>query len=361
MPYRAAWLRLLLTPGLGRASLSRLVECFSDPQSIIEAAGGDWPQLPGLRRDLAREIPTEADARVVKALQWLDQNDVRLVSGSDDDYPAPLKEIPDPPVVLFARGVWPPPAEAIAIVGTRRPSPTGTAIAAEFAEQLAAAGLAIVSGLARGIDAAAHRGALQGGGLTLAVLGCGIDRVYPPENARLHRQIAEQGTLLSEYLPGTPPMPGHFPGRNRIISGLSRGVLVVEAAADSGSLITADFALDQGREVMAIPGNITQPTSYGPNLLIKQGAQPVTESGDILNLLGQAPQTQPHHRAARQAVEELGEPASSLLARLDLTPRHIDHLALESGLTPMILFDILLHLELQGLVQQLPGARFVRC
>ncbi|PLX71786.1 MAG: DNA-protecting protein DprA [Desulfuromonas sp.] len=361
MPHRTAWLRLLLTPGLGRTSLSRLVDCFADPQSIIEAAAEGWPQLPALRRDLAREIPGEGDPRVAKALQRLDQQDVRLISGVDDDYPEPLRQIPDPPVVLFVRGLWPPPAAAIAIVGTRRPSPTGTMIAADFAEQLAEAGLAIVSGLARGIDAAAHRGALQGGGLTLAVLGCGIDRVYPPENTRLHRQIAEHGTLLSEYLPGTPPMPGHFPGRNRIISGLTRGVLVVEAAVDSGSLITADFALDQGREVMAVPGNITQPTSYGPNLLIKQGAQPVTDVSDILNLLGQAPQWQPCRRREVRVVEELGEPASSLLASLDTTPRHIDHLALESGLTPMNLFDILLHLELQGLVRQLPGARFVRC
>ena len=175
--------------------------------------------------------------------------------------------------------------EALAVVGARRPSTTGLLAAENLAVAIAAQGIQIVSGLARGIDTAAHRGALAADGHTVAVLGCGIDRIYPPENARLFNEIAVRGTLLSEYPPGSEPLPGHFPGRNRIISGLSRGTLVVEAAPDSGSLITADLALEQECEVLAVPGSIDRPTSGGPNRLLKDGAHPVTEPNDILAAL----------------------------------------------------------------------------
>jgi DNA processing protein len=228
----------------------------------------------------------------------------------------------------------------------------------QLASEIAASGIVIASGMARGIDSAAHRGALAGGGKTIAVLGCGIDRIYPQENAKLYRQILDNGTLLSEYPPGSDPLPGHFPGRNRIISALSLGTLVVEACRDSGSLITAEFALEQGREVMAVPGGIDRKTSYGPNLLIKQGAHPVSEAEEIIQILGLSRR----HKSTKADNEvdhsDLPEPARRVLTALGLTPRHSDELTLESGLTPMELSVILLHLELQGYAEKLPGGRY---
>jgi DNA processing protein len=232
--------------------------------------------------------------------------------------------------------------------------------AESLAHAISSRGLQIVSGLARGIDAVAHRGALAAGGHTLAILGCGIDRVYPRENARLFAQIAEQGTLLSEYPPGSDPLPGHFPGRNRIISGLCRGTLVIEATTDSGSLITAEMALEQGREVFAVPGSIDRPTSAGPNRLIKDGAHPVTEPADILTALWPERNRQPQTNGDDHYSGHLDEPARSVWTALGQLPRHIDELVGELGLTAGELSAILLHLELQGGVEQLPGARFVR-
>lgn len=360
MPQRTAWLRLQLTPGLGRVAQARLLQHYGDPVAIVAGAGSGWPRLPGLRCELAALVPSPDSPAVEQALEQLAAAKAWLLDLHAPAYPSLLRQIPDPPVVLYGRGCLPD-GVSLAMVGARRPTAAGTGIAAGFAEQLGQAGIVVVSGLARGIDSAAHHGALRGGGQTVAVLGCGIDQVYPPENRRLVAQIVDQGAVLSEYPPGTPPLPGHFPGRNRIISGLSRAVLVVEAARDSGSLITADFALDQGREVMAVPGAITQATSEGPNRLLKQGAHPVTEVADILALLGQECRTPLAVPAEAGEIVGLAEPARSVHALLDATPRHIDLLARESGLTPMTLSDILLHLELQGVARQLPGARFVRC
>jgi DNA processing protein len=277
----------------------------------------------------------------------------------DPNYPQALRDIPDPPVLLYGYGNLPE-GPALAIVGTRHPSDFGRVFTEQLSEELAAADMVIVSGLARGIDTAAHRGALSAEGRTLAVLGCGIDRVYPPENIKLYHQIIEQGTLISEYPPGSEPLPGHFPGRNRIISGLCKGTLVIEACRKSGSLITSEFALEQGREVMAVPGGVDRKTSYGPNLLIKQGAHPVTEAVEILEILG----VSRHNRRAQHLREsadfQLPEPAGSVLSELTLTPLHSDELAKESGLTPMELSVILLQLELQGYAEKLPGGRYIR-
>jgi DNA processing protein len=270
-----------------------------------------------------------------------------------------LRHIPDPPALLYGCGVLPD-GPALAIVGTRHPTDFGRAFTEQLAEELAAAGMIIVSGLARGIDAAAHRGTLNCGGKTLAVLGCGIDRIYPPENARLYHQIIEQGALISEYPPGSEPMPGHFPGRNRIISGLSKGTLVIEASRDSGSLITAEFALEQGKEVLAVPGGVDRKTSYGPNLLLKQGAHPVTEATEILEILGFNKSHNKTPSSSGPADLNLPGPAGFILSKLDLTPRHSDELAGECGLTPMELSDILLHLELQECAEKLPGGRYIR-
>jgi DNA processing protein len=352
------WLRLQLIPGLGRIGLYKLISRFGSPTAAIAAAPGGWRDVSGLRPGLAALLPAADDPRLAPLLDTLEARGAWLLTILDADYPPLLRAIPDPPVLLFGRGRRPG-GEALAIVGSRRPSETGRRAATTFAGEIAARGITIVSGLARGVDTAAHRGALDAGGTTIAVLGCGIDRVYPPENDKLFARIAAEGTLLSEYLPGSEPLPGHFPGRNRIISGLSRGTLIVEAALDSGSLITAELALEQGREVLAVPGSIDRPTSAGPNRLIKDGASPVTESADILAALW--PQTPRREMAATDPfAATLEEPARAVWLALGGEPRHIDELAGELGLTAGELSATLLHLELQGGVEQLPGARYLR-
>lgn len=353
-----SWLRLQLTAGVGRTGLFRLIEQFGSPRKAI-AARDRWRVLPGLRQGTAGLIPAEDDPRLAGIVERLETLGVWLLSYWEPGYPPLLRNIPDPPALLYGRGACRF-GEALAVVGSRVPSPTGKVAAETLAFEIAARGVTVVSGLARGIDTAAHRGALAAGGQTIAVLGCGIDRVYPAENHRLYDQIVESGTLLSEYLPGSDPLPGNFPGRNRIISGLSRGTLVIEATPDSGSLITAELALEQGREVFAVPGSIDRPTSAGPNQLIKDGAHPVTEATDILSLLW------PECGAATAAEEPAGfaatldEPVRSVWAALGRQPRHVDELSGELGLTAGELSAILLHLELQGGIEQLPGARYVR-
>ncbi|MCM2264657.1 MAG: DNA-processing protein DprA [Desulfuromonadales bacterium] len=354
----ACWLRLQLTPGLGRAGLFRLIEQFGSPQDAI-AAADYWRTLPGIRQGAAALLPAEDDPRLSELLEPLATLDVWLLSCGDADYPPLLRNIPDPPALLYGRGVRRF-GEALAIVGSRAPSLTGKIAAETLAREMAAQGMTVVSGLARGIDAAAHRGALAAGGHTIAVLGCGIDRVYPQENRRLFTQIAENGTLLSEYLPGSDPLPGHFPGRNRIISGLSRGTLVIEAAIDSGSLITAELALEQGREVFAVPGSIDRPTSAGPNRLIKDGAHPVTEPADVLSVLWPERSCRTPMAEQERFAATLDGPARSVWAALSQQPRHVDELSGELGLTAGELSAILLHLELQGGIEQLPGARYIR-
>ena len=353
------WLRLQFTPGLGRLGLMRLIEHFKTPENAISAANKGWPKLPGLRKNLANMLPQDCDPRIKKARQSLVEMDGWLLTIWDSDYPQILRHIADPPALLYGCGTFPD-GPSLAIVGTRHPTHFGRIFTEKLAEELATSGIIIISGLARGIDTAAHRGTLNGGGRTVAVLGCGIDRVYPRENANLYRQIIEQGVLISEYPPGSEPLPGHFPGRNRIISGLSKGTLVVEASRDSGSLITAEFALEQGKEVMAIPGGVDHKTSYGPNLLLKQGAHPVTEAKEILEILGFDKGGRKTRSRCESNAIDLPPPADSVLSKLDLTPRHSDELAGECGLTPMELSAILLHLELHGYAEKLSGGRYIR-
>jgi len=353
-----SWLRLQLTPGLGRLGLLRLISHFGSPLNVIAAAENGWRGVPGLRPGLAALLPAADDPRLQILTERLAAGNAWLLTLLDPDYPPLLRAIPDPPVLLYGLGHRPD-GEALAVVGSRHPSATGRRAAATLAGEVAGHGIAIVSGLARGIDTAAHRGALDAGGTTVAVLGCGIDRVYPPENAELFARIRADGTILSEYPPGSEPLAGHFPGRNRIISGLSRGTLIVEATPDSGSLITAEMALEQGREVLAVPGSIDRPTSIGPNRLIKDGAHPVTEGADILTLLW--PQQTPRSiGTAERFAATLAGPARSVWLALDGEPQHIDELAGRLGLTAGELSAILLHLELQGGVEQLPGARYQR-
>ncbi|MBE0596865.1 MAG: DNA-protecting protein DprA [Desulfuromonadales bacterium] len=353
------WLRLQLTPGLGRRRLLRLLEAFGSAEAILAANPDAWRRRAGLEPALAMQVPNASDPQLEQARGDLERLGAVLVPFTDPAFPPLLRTIPDPPALLYRRGELPT-GEALAVVGSRRASETGRRLTFDLCTELAGREIVVVSGLARGIDTCAHRGALEGGGRSIGVLGCGIDQIYPPENAPLFDRLLESGAIISEYPPGTPPLPGHFPGRNRIISGLCRGVLIVEAAAGSGSLITAEFALEQGREVFAVPGAVSSPVSGGVNQLLKDGAHLVTTAADILSVLW--PQTRP--RQVRQQEEVFAQTLAGndrhLYLCLEETPLHIDHLVRKSGLTPMEVSVILLHLELQGGVEVLPGQRFTR-
>ena len=354
-----AWLRLHLTPGLGRVGLLRLGEAFGSPQGALAASPAAWRERAGVREALQGALLAEDSREVTAAGELLETLGVRIVALGDPDYPALLSTIHDPPALLYLRGTLPS-GETLAVVGARRASTAGMRFTAELCRELAARDLTVVSGLARGIDSAAHQGALDGGGLTLGVLGCGIDLVYPPESSKLFKRLLETGAIVSEYPPGTPPLPGHFPGRNRIISGLSRGVLVVEAAEESGSLITVEFALEQGREVFAVPGPVQGATSSGVNRLLKEGATLVTGIDDILQVLWPARPGRATREAEERLSRQLPPQALRIFQKLGDEPLHIDELAGKCGLTPMELSTILLDLELEGGVEQLPGMRFVR-
>jgi DNA processing protein len=291
-------------------------------------------------------------ALLAETLAWLDQPGNSLLTLGDPDYPKPLLEIADPPALLYCKGrrdlLGRP---GLGIVGSRNATPQGLRDAEAFALALADAGLTIISGLALGIDAAAHRGGLAGSGSSIAVVGTGLDRIYPARNKALAHRLAEQGLILSEFALGTPPLPGNFPSRNRLISGLARGVLVVEATTDSGSLITARGATEQGREVFAIPGSIHSPLARGCHALLKQGAKLVESAADVLDELAwQQRITPPAHLSAA--------PPDPVLDVMDGAPVTLDTLAQRSGLTLDALSAKLLTLEMDGLIAPLPGGRY---
>lgn len=352
----AAWLRLTLTPGIGGETQRRLLSAIGLPERIYDSARTTLTSVisvPQAERLLNHDPREEIDA----ALAWSDEPGHRILTLADAAYPQRLLETADPPTVLYVIGR----AEllnqpALAIVGSRNATPQGEANAQAFAMALAEAGLTIVSGLALGIDAAAHRGGLRGKGSTTAVIGTGIDRIYPTRNQALAREIAEQGVLVSEFPLGTPALKENFPRRNRIISGLSRGCLVVEAAERSGSLITARLAGEQGREVFAIPGSIHSPMSKGCHRLIKQGAKLVDDVRDILEELDFA---QTLKRSADDARRRDAE-TDSLLNSIGYDPVDMDALAARSGLTAERLYAILLQMELDGIIASMPGGRFQR-
>jgi DNA processing protein len=298
-------------------------------------------------------------------LAWLEASRARLIPLTDPAFPPPLRELADAPVALYVRGDAALLASPqLAMVGSRNPSTEGRHNAEAFSEYLAGCGLTITSGMALGIDAASHRGALKGGGRTVAVWGTGLDKPYPPAHRELAEEIADKGLLVSEFPPGTPPLPGHFPRRNRLISGLSLGTLVVEAASRSGSLITARLAGEQGREVFAIPGSIHNPMSRGCHRLIRDGAKLVESAGDILEEL--APLLKLESTQARAAPIHAGAGAPEdpeyalLLNSMDYAPTSVDALVERTGLTPDVVSSMLLMLELQGQVEASPGGRYSR-
>jgi DNA processing protein len=371
-----AWLRLKLTPGVGDASARKLLAAFGLPPAIFAQPRAALAAVVGPA--LAERLLTEPDGwreLCEQTRRWL-AGDARrqLLTLGDPDYPAELLQIEDPPLLLHLEGD---PAALrhplrLAMVGSRNPTAQGADHARQFARALAEAGACIVSGLALGIDGAAHEGALEAGGCTVAVVGTGLDQVYPKKHQALAQRIATQGALISEYLLGTPPLAANFPKRNRIISGLSQGVLVVEAALQSGSLITARQAAEQGREVFAIPGSIHSPQSRGCHALIRQGAKLVESAADILEeLRGQLPaaapaatgqEPEPDETADQQGTVQGKDPVpdDALLRVLGFEPCGLDALQARCGLDLPSLQARLLELEFDGWVARLPGGVYQR-
>jgi DNA processing protein len=374
-----AWLRLLLTPGVGNESARKLLAAFGSAPAIFEQSAATLRAVGSERLALAMQTePDDLKAQLTSTLDWLAAGEDRcVVTLGDAHYPAALLNITDPPLILFMLGSLAPKADAsvslttlncLAIVGSRNPTPQGELNARQFAQTFGSAGWCVVSGMALGVDGAAHDGALMGGGHTVAVVGTGLDRVYPKKHLGLAHRIAERGLIISEFPLGTPPLTSNFPRRNRIISGLSHGTLVVEAALQSGSLITARLAAEQGKEVFAIPGSIHSPQSRGCHQLIKQGAKLVESAQDVLEELRlplsfaaaeaatvnnmtptDAPEKTPEHKAEHPLLKALGFDAASL-----------DALQARTGWPTAQLQAQLLELELSGEVTRLPGGLFVR-
>jgi DNA processing protein len=370
------WIALNMTPGVGPRAAARLLERFGSAEGVFGALRSELERLrlrPEAVESIALRDRHEEAARELERVRELEGAEVLVLD--DGAYPALLREIPDPPITLYVRGRWAECLESpcVALVGSRRCSTYGQNVALMLARDLASRGVTIVSGLARGIDAAAHRGALEASGRTVGVLGTGLDEVYPRDHRKLAAEILERGgALVTQFPLGTPPVAENFPYRNRIISGLSLGVVVVEAAENSGSLITARLALEQGREVYAVPGNITSRNSFGTNYLIKgAGAKLVQQWQDVAAefppdiaaaLLPPEPKKGAKRGATAAALPADLSTAERAVLKLISTdePAHIDALAESSGLPVQELSGVLLALEMRDLIRQLPGKCFVR-
>ncbi len=351
------WIGFNHVKGIGAARLRALLDYFGSARLAWDAPPEEL-RAAGLSAALAAQVANARKTiRLDDILERMEKAGIRALTWDDPAYPSRLKSIAQPPPVLYVRGEWRDEDEwAIAIVGTRRVTAYGRQVAEETASFLAQNGATIVSGLARGVDGIAHKAALQAGGRTVAVLGSGVDVLYPPEHRALAEKIIENGALISDYPPGTPPESSNFPPRNRIISGLSLAVVVVEAGTTSGALITAEFAAEQGREVFAVPGNIFAPQSKGTNRLLRDGAHPMLEPKDILETLNL---TQIHeHRAAQRALPA-NETELRLLQTLGAEPLHVDELRRELQLPVAEVSAALTMMELKGMVRHVGGMRYV--
>lgn len=364
----AAWLRLLETPGVGRLGARRLLSRFGSPEEVFRATPREWRlAVDGRLAEALTQEPAGFAALVDRTERWLADDPRRAVlTLGDAAYPARLLELPDPPLLLYALGslAWLQPP-ALAIVGTRHPSPQGLENARQFGRETSQAGWVVVSGLANGIDGAAHLGALEGPTGTVAVVGTGLDQVYPRRHAGLAERIAEAGVLLSEYPLGAPPLPAHFPQRNRLLAGLGAGTLVVEAALASGSLITARLAVECGRDVFAIPGSIHNPQARGCHALIQQGAKLVETWTDIVDelrpgLAGQQFTAGLDRSADRPAQAPVAPADPPVLAALGHEPTSLETLQARTGLSASELTVALLDLELAGAIERLTGQIFQR-
>ena len=359
-----AWLALSQLPNLGGRRCLQLSQHFGSAAAVLDAPVAAWEEVVGALVAQSARAREPAWDWAANQLEQLQQRGGSLIAIGAPEYPPLLREISSPPTLLHVLGDLRLSGAALAIVGSRSPTPYGLKVARQLARGLAARGFAVVSGLARGIDTAAHQGALEAGGRTLAVLGCGADVVYPGENADLHARIRGQGAVLSEFPMGSRPEKGWFPRRNRLISGLSLGVILVEAPARSGALITARYAREQNREVFAVPGDIRNGKSAGCHQLIRDGARLVEKVEDVVDELqhwGVGAALQGECRGQPAALgAECSAQQQLVLHQLDTEPQHIDRLASEVGLEAAELLGSLLELELAGLVEQLPGKHFAR-
>jgi DNA processing protein len=357
------WVALSLTPGLGSILIKRLLDQFKTPDVVFQVSKKELLNIEGLGGKVADAIrcgPLEKE--VQKELGLLKKVGGTILTLNDDAYPKRLKEIYDPPALLYVRGGLKKEDDlAVSIVGSRKTSPYGREMTEKISRDLARNGVTIVSGMARGIDSVAHWGAVSEGGRTIAVLGCGVDVIYPSENRNLYAKMIDQGAILSEFPMGSPPEGGHFPRRNRIISGLSIGVIVVQANEKSGSLITARYALEQGRDVFAVPGNIGAEGSRGTNRLIKEGAKMVESSEDILEeIMPQWKKEDDRLQKGEAPRRDLTREEEILYEILGENPLHIDAIICETQLDPGRVSSVLLNLELKGLISQWPGKCFVK-
>ncbi len=357
MDPKAYWVGFNLVKGIGSVRLQGLIDYFGDLQVAWHAptdafvSAGLSPRIVENLQSVRRQIEPE------KFLEHIQRQGIQVVTWMDEEYPCLLKEIDQPPPVLYQRGTFLPEDEyAIAIVGTRRVTAYGRQVAEEIASSLAQSGMTVVSGLARGTDAVAHHAALNAGGRTIAVLGSGVDRIYPPEHKKLAEQILANGCILSDYAPGTPPEAQNFPPRNRIIAGLTKATVVIEAGEKSGALITARFAVEQGREVFAVPGPIHAPQSKGTNNLISDGAHPLLRPSEVLEVLN-LEQAQVQQQARRVIPSDPVE--AGLLNLLGSEPVHVDEIQVRSGLSINQVSATLTLMELKGLIRHVGGMNYI--
>ena len=359
----ARWVALSRVQGLGCVSFKKLAGHFGDPTEALSASTAALAEIPGLDPSVIDGLRNfsawdEAEKEIIKA----ENAAVKIVPFTDSSYPARLRMIPDPPPLLYLKGeIRREDEKAVAVVGSRSTSDYGRRVARDLCRGLASLGFTVVSGMARGIDGTAHETSLNAGGRTIAVLGSGVDRVYPAEHDKLYRRISENGGVISEFPMGTRPLAFNFPARNRVISGLSLGVVVVEATEKSGSLITAALALEQGREVFAVPGEVGASRSRGAHRLIRQGAKLVETVDDIMEEI--APQLLARSGKAvsaprRTLPQNLGVEFQKIFALFEERPLQIDEIIESSGYSPSRVSEILLELELQAYVRQLPGKKY---
>lgn len=360
---RCNWIALSGVKGIGNVTFKNLLLKFGDPEKILEASTSELSTVEGIRKETARDITSRNfQTDPYSELKKIESSGARIVTFNDPGYPASLREIHDPPMILYMRGADIPQNKIfIAIVGSRNATHYGLKTAEEFAQGIARRGLGIISGLALGIDAASHWGCIAGKGYTIAVLGTGIDICYPNQNKKLFNKVIESGTVISEFPMGTSPSPPNFPKRNRIISGLSRGVLVVEATKKSGSLITASMALDQGRDVFAVPGSIESFKSRGCHFLIKHGAMLAENTDDIMEGLGLNYSGKVKSDTfIKKALPSMNDTEQMIYDIIGDYPMHIDQIQKTGNISSGDLSGTLTKMELKGIIKQMPGKMFIK-
>jgi DNA processing protein len=361
------WIELSLVPGVGPRTFFKLLDTFGDPKKALDASHSAIKKVDGVSTAVAEAIARRCESELKDSLGLIEEHEVSVVTFADPAYPELLKNIHDPPPVLYVKGsIESVDRNAISIVGSRRATHYGKTVAGKLAGDLARMGITVVSGLAYGVDAAAHKGALEAGGRTIAVLGCGVDVVYPRANSKIYERIPASGAVISEFPMGCQPDAGQFPMRNRIVSGLSLGTLVVEAPRKSGALITARLAMEQNREVFAVPGNIYSPYGEGCHQLIKDGAKLVENVYDIMCEVEVGLEAfdlgQPAALAddAARAEIKMSTTERKVFNYLSMAPVHIDVITEDCDLTASEAASALMTLELKGLVQQISGKQFIR-